>query len=250
MGEENAQAGSGIWFGDNDPRNEALRVPGKMQTNQVAELYAILHVVKNTPSDQPLHIKSDSMYAIEILTKHHTKMEDKGWIGIDNYDLIKAIIAWLRSRQSATTFQWIKGHNGEEGNEGADKLAAEGALLPATEYLDLTAPLGYTTCGAKLASMSGQRLRQSSRRCFVPSSSVMMRVSGIDGSMVRSKSLKRMTPSRSSAWEWRSLANASCSIEMVSAGSMQTTNTSYISRTVLWKVIGWKWVLLVKIPWG
>jgi ribonuclease HI len=51
-----------------------------MQTNQVAELYAIFYVVKNTPTNQPLHIRSDSKYAISTLTKYHTRMEDKGWM--------------------------------------------------------------------------------------------------------------------------------------------------------------------------
>lgn len=43
---DNAAAGSGVWFGMNDERNLSLRVPGRLQTNQVAELYAILQVAK------------------------------------------------------------------------------------------------------------------------------------------------------------------------------------------------------------
>src|SRR5436190_13702749 len=78
-GDENAQAGSGIWYGENDTRNKALRVPGPIQTNQVGELYAILETIKDNLQNSPLLIKSDSKYAIDGLTKHIDEWEDKGW---------------------------------------------------------------------------------------------------------------------------------------------------------------------------
>jgi hypothetical protein len=40
------------------------------------------------------------------------------------------------------------------GNEGADRLAAEGALLPLVENLDLNASENFTHTGAKLATMT------------------------------------------------------------------------------------------------
>src|ERR1700722_1930418 len=52
-GEENAQAGSGIWFGRGDPRNRALRLPGQLQSNQRGGMYAIPYVVRPTPSHCP-----------------------------------------------------------------------------------------------------------------------------------------------------------------------------------------------------
>jgi len=69
-GQEDAQAGSGIWYGENNPRNKALKVPGKAQSNQTGELYAVLHVARTTPKEIPLLIKSDSEYVIEGLTKN------------------------------------------------------------------------------------------------------------------------------------------------------------------------------------
>ena len=153
-GQEDAQAGSGIWYGENDPRNKALKVSGKTQSNQTSELYAVLQVARTTPKETPLMIKSDSEYAIEGLTKNLTHWENKGWIGISNSALFKATAAWLRSRSSTTSFQWIKGHNGETGNEGADRLAAEGALLPPVENLNLNAPENFVHTGAKLETMT------------------------------------------------------------------------------------------------
>lgn len=36
-----SRAGSGVYFGDNDPRNRSERLPGECQTNQRAEVYVI-----------------------------------------------------------------------------------------------------------------------------------------------------------------------------------------------------------------
>jgi ribonuclease HI/exonuclease III len=154
MGKANAQAGSGIWYGEDDPRNRALRVPGEMQTNQVAELYAVLQVAKSVPKHIPLLVKSDSEYVIKGLTRNLPKWEDKGWIGVSNSKMMKATAAWLRARENTVTFKWVKGHSGEPGNEGADKKAAEGADLPQEDELKLEAPENFVHTGAKLQTMT------------------------------------------------------------------------------------------------
>jgi hypothetical protein len=41
-GKENAKSGGGAWFGPNDLRNVALRVPGERQSNQTGELAAVV----------------------------------------------------------------------------------------------------------------------------------------------------------------------------------------------------------------
>ena len=43
-GRKNAKAGYGIYFGENDPRNTSGLIEGIKQTNNVAELTAILYV--------------------------------------------------------------------------------------------------------------------------------------------------------------------------------------------------------------
>jgi len=150
-----AKAGSGVWYGTDDPRNTAVRVPGTEQSNQVGELLAVLHVIKNTPSNQPLRIKSDSRFAIDGLTKHAPDWEAKDWIGIKHGPLFKCTTAWLRARTARTVLQWVKGHAGIEGNEGADRLAAEGTRLdPERDKIDLTFPADTMSTGARLARMS------------------------------------------------------------------------------------------------
>ena len=133
-------------------------MPGLTQTNQTGELYAILVVIKSTPQNRPLLINSDSKYAIDGLTKYIDEWEDKGWIGVSNAPLFKAIAAWLRKRASKTAFQWVKGHSGETENEEADKLVKEGTSLLEIKDTDLSVPPRFNLKGAKLATMSQSTL--------------------------------------------------------------------------------------------
>ena len=154
-GTDEARAGSGIWYGTGDPRNVAMRVPGTKQSNQVAELLAILRVIKDTPGNRPLRIRSDSRFAIDGLTKHASDWEAKDWMGIKHGPLFKCTTAWLRARTARTVLQWVKGHAGIEGNEGADRLAAEGTRMdPDQDGIDLRIPADTMTTGAKLARVS------------------------------------------------------------------------------------------------
>ena len=154
-GSENAVAGSGVWYGDDDPRNRSARVPLLRQTNQSAELMAILMAVRDNPPDDNLRIISDSKYAINSLTKHAAKWEGKNWAGNQHSDLFRCITAWIRWRRGMTTIKWVKSHSGDKGNEEADKLAKGGAKKPPANVLDpLQVPAqGLTAQGVSLAKM-------------------------------------------------------------------------------------------------
>ena len=154
-GEMTARAGSGVWFGDDDDRNVGFRVPGADQSNQVGELAAILHAIRSVPRDQALTIKTDSMYAINGLTRNLEKWEDRGWLGSKHAELFKSITAWMRFRSNTTKISWVKGHSGVRGNEEADKLAASGAGSdPQPDDLDTNPPENMVPSGAKLSALS------------------------------------------------------------------------------------------------
>jgi len=154
-GTADAKAGCGVWYGNEDTRNMAIRVPGKEQSNQIGELLAILHAVQNTPGNQDLRICSDSRFAIDGLTKHAQNWEAKDWIAIRHGKLFKCTTAWIRARTGKTTLKWVKGHAGIEGNEGADKLAAEGTQKePERTEIDLRIPADTMVTGANLADIT------------------------------------------------------------------------------------------------
>ena len=79
-GMESTKVGSGIWYGDNNPCNKSIRVPLQKQSNQTAELMAILTAVKDNPPSDNLRIISDSRYAINGLTKYTNKWEARNWM--------------------------------------------------------------------------------------------------------------------------------------------------------------------------
>ncbi|KAI0645435.1 RnaseH-domain-containing protein [Trametes meyenii] len=109
---------------------------------------------REAPPFAPLHIVSDSRYAINGLTKHLRKWEERGWIGVANAKMFQEAAATLRARSALTTMRWVKGHEGVEGNEAADKLAAEGTDKPAPVQPDrLLAPRKFLHQGAALAKM-------------------------------------------------------------------------------------------------
>ncbi|KAF4950870.1 hypothetical protein FGADI_7910 [Fusarium gaditjirri] len=134
-GQAGSRAGLGVFFGPNDKRNLAERLPGEPQTNQRAELMAILRALEIAPSTQDVQIVSDSQYSIKCVTQWGLSWEKNGWktatgVEVKNQDLVRGVLARIRERDAArskTSFQWVKGHAKDYGNTQADELANKGA---------------------------------------------------------------------------------------------------------------------------
>lgn len=84
-------------------------------TNNHAELSAVLKALTLVPREARLIIRADSEYAIGCSTKP--------WNPKVNVELIGKIKAELAQRGDRVTFRHIRGHNGDPGNELADRLA-------------------------------------------------------------------------------------------------------------------------------
>ncbi|CAA7268070.1 unnamed protein product [Cyclocybe aegerita] len=138
-GKVGSVAGVGVWWGPNDTRNIAERCPGD-QTNNRAELIAILRVFETTPvSKTPLIIKTDSQYSINCFQHWVKKWVGKGWKTasgepVKNAGIIRCIAKHFEIRAKSgqkLSLQYVKGHSGDVGNDGADAMANQGACLPA-----------------------------------------------------------------------------------------------------------------------
>ena len=153
-GKANAHCGSGIWFRPNQEQNKAIRVPGEEQSNQIGEIATIIVTAETIPQSWPLKIYTDSQYVIDSLTTHLREWESNGWIGVKNAQLFKKAAYVLRKCSAPTSFQWVKGHSGIEGNEKSDQLAKDGTNKRAPDELNLEIPKEFDLQGAKLATLT------------------------------------------------------------------------------------------------
>ena len=161
-GWENAKGGIGVWYGDGSRRNIALKIEthhDKPPSNSRAELSAILETLRRNEIDDLL-IQSDSLTSLNAICKDSLKYKDQAWNGVQNSDLLKGILIWLRTRPAQTEFQRVKGHNENNyRNSRADVLADEGreqdipVEMDSEEWLD-----GHPTIqdGARLQALEAK----------------------------------------------------------------------------------------------
>jgi ribonuclease HI len=157
-GSANAWGGVGVYFGPQDRRNISEPLNGTKQTNQRAELTAIVRALEVAPKDRRIVIVSDSKYAIDCVTSWFHNWQRNGWLSsskkpVENKDLIQKILDMLEERfrlnehrmdddadtptedkrahwdrgPGGVRFEWVRGHDKDEGNNAADDLATAGA---------------------------------------------------------------------------------------------------------------------------
>ena len=114
-------AGYGVWFGHRHVLNVAEKLIGVLQTNNRAEMTAVLHVLKIVPSWADLQICTDSQLVVDAILYWMEGWERRGWKTktgkkVENEDLWREIKAGLEERtgehqsdQGALT----RGHRGE-----------------------------------------------------------------------------------------------------------------------------------------
>ena len=116
-------------------RNVSEALKGSKQTNQRAELTAILRALDIAPRHREVTIYTDSRYAIDCVTKWYRNWVKNGWMNskgksVENKDVVADIRERIEEREQLgklTCFVWVKGHAQDEGNIAADRLAVEGA---------------------------------------------------------------------------------------------------------------------------
>ncbi len=86
-------------------------------TNNRMEMTAVIKGLEAVDPSAKVLISSDSTYVINTMTK--------GWKRKVNHDLWDQLDALVRSRD--VSWRWVRGHNGDRGNELADALATKEA---------------------------------------------------------------------------------------------------------------------------
>lgn len=97
-------------------------------TNNIMELTAMLEAFKHADPNQDLLIRSDSQYVINVVTKWAPGWRRKGWKKADgkpvaNRELVEELLNAYEARTAPTKIDWVRGHDGDAGNERADQLA-------------------------------------------------------------------------------------------------------------------------------
>ena len=122
-------AAIGVSFGRFHPLNTGRVIPN-IYDNNVAEMGAAAEAIKLAKSYhiKKMTIRTDSTYVIESIAK----MINNGETFIESaaYKLCPGLIKHIHRQLEFITieFEWVKGHNGDDGNENADYLA-ETALV-------------------------------------------------------------------------------------------------------------------------
>jgi hypothetical protein len=81
---------------------------------------------------------------------------------------LEAAAYHLRRRATPTSFQWVKGHQGTEGNKQADHLANLGVQKDEPDHVDLTIPIEFQTQGIKLSTLTQQTAYQAIAHKKIP----------------------------------------------------------------------------------
>eukprot|EP00973_Karenia_brevis_P038173 5262749-Karenia_brevis.AAC.1 len=138
------RAGFGAYWCDGHAKNFAAPLVGEVQTNQRAELMAVVRVVEL--EERPLEIRTDSMYVIQGFNGGLRRWPLNGWRTrrreVSNKDLWQRLSTLLAQRRAEVCVTKVKGHAswraiilGEVtefdklGNDRADALAVAGAAL-------------------------------------------------------------------------------------------------------------------------
>jgi ribonuclease HI len=136
------KCGYGIHFPNNEFKDISRPFTHGELTNQRAELHAIYKgirtVTKNMEFDI-LNVYTDSEYSIKSLTVWIKNWKKNGWKGsnkkpVANQDIIKKIDEYLEKNKGKIFFHHVRSHTGKKdyyslGNEKADKLATDGAMM-------------------------------------------------------------------------------------------------------------------------
>lgn len=120
--------GWGVLIVEGDKRRE-LHGGDPATTNNRMEMTAAIEALHATRKAPAVILHTDSQYLKNGVTEWMARWKKNGWRTADrkpvkNKDLWEALDAALAGRR--IEWRWVRGHNGDPGNERADELARMG----------------------------------------------------------------------------------------------------------------------------
>ena len=103
-------------------------------TNNRMELMAVIQALQALKRPCRVMMHADSQYVLKGITEWLQGWKAKGWKTaskqpVKNVDLWQQLDALLAQTEHDIEWRWVRGHNGDPGNERADALANRGVLL-------------------------------------------------------------------------------------------------------------------------
>lgn len=101
-------------------------------TNNRMELTAVIEALNAAPPGAAIALHTDSRYVQQGMTSWIHGWKRKGWRTADGKP-VKNVDLWQRLEVAAArhrvSWHWVRGHDGDVGNERADALANRGVLM-------------------------------------------------------------------------------------------------------------------------
>ena len=98
-------------------------------TNNRMELLAVIHGLNKIEEGETVRVNTDSMYVKNGITSWINKWVENGWKTAAKKDVANKDL-WVKLQNIVevrrVTWNWVRGHSGDAGNERADFLANKG----------------------------------------------------------------------------------------------------------------------------
>lgn len=132
-----AVCGIGIFYSELNNKNVSMCLPTGRQTNNRAELCAIMYVLCTNQGSKNITIYTDSKYSIDCITIYSHKWERDGYITskgtpVEWSNILKYIRTLISSRTekgAITSLVHVRAHADNINNNIADSLAKAGAVM-------------------------------------------------------------------------------------------------------------------------
>ncbi|PPQ86386.1 hypothetical protein CVT26_004754, partial [Gymnopilus dilepis] len=147
---EDAPGYGSIWFSHDSPRNTRYRCSKTSPQLQDIEAEGILRLLREAPKNVDLHILLRSENLIRTLTKNLPKLEERGWIGIPNRQVLQSVVRELRKRTGYTALQCINDADNSTRVRRARDLAEDTSIRAENDEIPLTASPEFAVNGLRL----------------------------------------------------------------------------------------------------